>query len=153
MLYRDPALEWEGETFKEDGEKHLDQSVAIRSCGADGRDHERVLVASLWWGRVLPYLPPMPPNPRANQIKFVVLSADEARGEKPEGTLSALRKASLVYVKKLWLTEDQRTRIDKLYKSDNPGFSITSQEYDPSSSEQQVAAVAFLASQGLDIDA
>ena len=95
----------------------------------------------------------MPPKPCTNNIKFVVLSADEARSEKPEGTLSALQKASQVYVKKLWLTQDQQAWINNLYNGNTPGFHVVEQEYDPLFPEQQVTAVAFLTSQGLDIDA
>ncbi|KAI1781826.1 hypothetical protein LXA43DRAFT_977888 [Ganoderma leucocontextum] len=93
----------------------------------------------------------MPPKPRKNQIKFVVLSADEARGQKPKGTLSALRKTSRIYTDRLWLTDDQRRRIEHLYKSSTPGTHLVSQEYSPLSSEEQLAAAAFLASEGLDI--
>ena len=64
--------------------------------------------------------------------------------------LSALWKASQVYVKKLWLTQDQQAQINNLYNSNTLGFHVVEQEYNPLFPEQQVTTMAFLSSHGLD---
>lgn len=64
-------------------------------------------------------MPPKKSKPAASKpfSKFVNVGAKEAsRHEKV--ALTAFRKASKLYLDELWLTEDQRSRIEDLYATD-----------------------------------
>lgn len=96
-------------------------------------------------------MPPKKSKPPASKpfSKFVNVGAKEAsRHEKV--ALTAFRKASKLYLDELWLTEDQRSRIEDLYATDR---TVSLQYENPEDAEEQIAAASFLATSGLSLDA
>ncbi|KAI8974268.1 hypothetical protein BD414DRAFT_517646 [Trametes punicea] len=85
-----------------------------------------------------------PPAPQ--RLQFRVLNASEAAREK--GALTSRRKFSEMYIKHLFLTEDQRQSIEELHRSHTD---IKSFEYSAENDEDQVAAAARLAGEGLEL--
>lgn len=78
-------------------------------------------------------------------LQFRHVSVGEAAREK--GALTSHRKASEIYVDKLWLTADQRRSVAELQETDQ----IESWDYRPDADEDQVAAAARLAGEGLEL--
>lgn len=76
---------------------------------------------------------------------FVHLGAAEASRAQPTKIPRAL---SSIYTKYLFLTDDQRGKIDEIHA----GGKITSQEFEACEIEQQLTAAALLASYRLDIE-
>ncbi|OJT03174.1 hypothetical protein TRAPUB_6250, partial [Trametes pubescens] len=79
-------------------------------------------------------------------LQFRHVSVNEAAREK--GALTSRRKASEIYIDKLWLTADQRRSIEELYTANE----IPSWDYCAEVDEDQVAAAARLAGEGLEVD-
>ncbi len=80
---------------------------------------------------------------------FALVTPKEASGKKVQ--LTARRIATKIYIEKLWLTEDQRAQINALYANPDAS-SLVTRVFDSKDPEEQCAAAALLASEGLDPD-
>lgn len=78
-------------------------------------------------------------------LQFRHVSINEAAREK--GALTSRRKASEIYIDKLWLTTDQRRSVEELYAANG----VPSWDYQPEVDEDQVAAATRLAGEGLEV--
>ncbi len=83
------------------------------------------------------------------KAKILLLTPEEASGQEVE--LSALRRNSDVYIEELWLTDDQREKLEAIYAfSGHP--ELCNRQFSVRKPEEQVEAAALLASEGLDPD-
>ncbi|RDX44477.1 hypothetical protein OH76DRAFT_1322336, partial [Lentinus brumalis] len=83
------------------------------------------------------------------KAKILLLTPEEASGQEVE--LSALRRNSDVYIEELWLTDDQREKLEAIYAfSGHP--ELCNRQFSVRKPKEQVEVAALLASEGLDPD-
>ena len=89
------------------------------------------------------------PKPSRSTAKFLLVTPEEASGQRVP--LTARRKHADIYIKELWLNDEQRVKIEAMYTNENAPSRVD-RVFNPVQHEEQLAAASLLASEGLDLD-